>query len=453
MEALKVIVPIYFVVFVLGGFRNIKMFLLLTGIVSLPFRTTYTLIDVGPYIGWTNGINIALSDVSFICLYIYLLITRTRFEGISKRLVVALALFVTSVFLSLVNTTWARVSLFEAMMVVQVFFLYYVVMTAAIETPKELRLVILMLMLSLIVQGAFGTVQYLTGREFDVFKTGTPVTEETPEGLVTRALGTVGKPNGLAMYVTPLILLVTAILMRSRGFYRKLGIVAVSAGGLALLFSFSRGGWLAFAVAFMVLLFGFVRGGYVSTRGAILAFLAAGVVAIIFFPLIQARLISPEGSEAALDRVYLIKIAWNMIKESPILGIGANTFMSVVNTYTRGPELSDVYLHMVHNQYLLVFAETGIVGILAFLWLLIACFKESWACAKSGTGEFSQMIGLSVTAAFIGMLTHMMVDMFASPMCLSLLFVFCSLCSASMKVYAPENLPGIAAGGPVLSAA
>ena len=72
MEALKLVVPIYLLIFILGGFRNIKMFLLLTGIVTMPFRTTYTILDVGPYIGWTNGINISLSDVSFICLFAYL---------------------------------------------------------------------------------------------------------------------------------------------------------------------------------------------------------------------------------------------------------------------------------------------------------------------------------------------------------------------------------------------
>jgi O-antigen ligase len=221
-------------------------------------------------------------------------------------------------------------------------------------------------------------------------------------------------------------------------------------GSLALLFSFSRGGWLAFAVAVVVLLVGLVRGRYVGVRGPVVAFFIATLIAVLFYPQIVARFGSEEGSAAALDRVYLIKIAWNMIKESPIIGVGANTFMSVVTKYARGPELQDIYLHMVHNQYLLVFAETGIVGMAAFLWFLFTCFREAWKCLKSKGSELTQMIGLSVTAAFIGMTIHMMVDMFASRMCLSFLFVLCSLCSASRKVEAAGEAAEVAEEGVVV---
>ena len=46
-------------------------------------------------------------------------------------------LFLGSVLLSTINSTWIRLSFFEAILLVQVFFLYYIVLTAAIETEKE----------------------------------------------------------------------------------------------------------------------------------------------------------------------------------------------------------------------------------------------------------------------------------------------------------------------------
>ncbi len=433
MPALKIILPIYLVLFVLGGFRNIKLFLLLTGIVTMPFRTTYTILDIGPYIGWTNGIVIALSDVSFICLFIYLVVTGKKLGGFSKKLTKPALFFIAALIPSLANSTWVRLSLFEVVLLLQAFFLYYIVLTSAIETERELRLVIMMLMLSLILQGGFGVAQYLTGHDLDVFATGTPVTEESAEGLVTRALGTIGKPNGLAMYLVPLILLFTAMIMRMKGVLRKVGILSISAGGLALIFSFSRGGWMAFAAAFLVLLFMLKKRRYVSARPVFLAIVVAVLVTALFYPQIHDRLVSEEGADAAVDRIYLIKIAWNMIKSSPFIGIGANTFMSVINNYTRGPDLQDIYLHMVHNQYLLVFAETGLVGIIAFLWFLFACFRESWECSH-GRSELSRIIGISAGAGFLAMAAHMMVDMYSSPLCIGLLFVFCSLCAAAKKV-------------------
>lgn len=435
MNALKIILPIYFVLFLLGGFRNIKMFLLLTGIVTMPFRTTYTIMDVGPYTGWTNGINIALSDISFICLFAYLLFTKRPLSGLSGRLVIPVLLMIGSVILSLINSTWIRLSLFEAILLAQVFFLYYVVLTSAIESEKELRFVIMALMISLLVQGSFGILQYLTGYGLDVFVTGTPVTEISEEGVVYRALGTIGKPNGLAMYLVPLILLVTAMLITTEvKRYRGLGTLAAAAGAISLLFSFSRGGWMAFVFAFLILLFTVAKSGRTKAGTTFAAITVVVLMGVVFYPQIHYRLVSEEGAAAAVDRIYLIKIAWNMIKESPIVGVGANTFMSVIGQYQRGAELHDIYLHMVHNQYLLVFAETGVVGMVAFLWFLIACFRESFECVRSRTNELTRAIGLSAGAGFAAMATHMMVDMYSSPLCFGLLFVFCSLCAAARKV-------------------
>lgn len=441
MNALKVILPIYFVLFVLGGFRNIKMFLLLTGIVTMPFRTTYTLIDVGAYTGWTNGIVLSLSDVSFIGLFLYLLLTGRKFQGISRSLVVPVMFMIGSVILSLLNSTWIRLSLFEAVLLAQTFFLYYIVFTSAIETEKELRFVIMALMISLLLQGSLGILQCLTGRELDAFQTGTPTTEFIEGAPVTRALGTIGKPNGLAMYVVPIILLVSAVLMKTKEkFYRPLGWLAVSTGGMALLLSYSRGGWIAFSLALLVLIVVMVRGGYVEARRPFAVLLIVVAVAVVFFPQIHDRLTSDEGAAAATDRIYLIKIAWNMIKESPLVGIGANTFMSVIGQYQRGAELQDIYLHMVHNQYLLVAAETGFVGIIAFLWLLIACFRQALECARSKTSELARTVGLSAAAGFIAMTAHMMVDMYSSPLYLGMLFFFCGLCSAARKVQAGDGV-------------
>ena len=119
---------------------------------------------------------------------------------------------------------------------------------------------------------------------------------------MTRALGTIGKPNGLAMYLVPLILLFVAMTMRMRGIFRKAGILSISAGGLALIFSFSRGGWMAFAAAFLVLLFILLKRRYVGMGAVVLAILATSLAAYLFYPQIHDRLMSEEGAAAAVDR-------------------------------------------------------------------------------------------------------------------------------------------------------
>ena len=73
MKALYIIIPAYLILFLFYGRKNLKGFLLLTGLMTLPFRTTYSVVTVGDVIGWTDGIIVTLSDISFFLLFVYLL--------------------------------------------------------------------------------------------------------------------------------------------------------------------------------------------------------------------------------------------------------------------------------------------------------------------------------------------------------------------------------------------
>jgi hypothetical protein len=70
-------------------------------------------------------------------------------------------------------------------------------------------------------------------------------------------------------------------------------------------------------------------------------------------------------------RIELIKASLQMIKENFWLGVGLNNFIpnlvKVSNTYLNSWELQPV-----HNIFLLVFSETGIIGLYAFCFMLYA---------------------------------------------------------------------------------
>ncbi|MDP3918240.1 MAG: O-antigen ligase family protein [Candidatus Woesebacteria bacterium] len=77
------------------------------------------------------------------------------------------------------------------------------------------------------------------------------------------------------------------------------------------------------------------------------------------------------GQRFVTHRLELIKAAFQMIKENFFFGVGLNNFIpnlvKVSNTYLNSWELQPV-----HNIFLLVFSETGIIGLLAFGYLLLA---------------------------------------------------------------------------------
>ena len=76
------------------------------------------------------------------------------------------------------------------------------------------------------------------------------------------------------------------------------------------------------------------------------------------------------GQRFITHRIELINASLKLIKESFLLGVGLNNFIpnlvKVSNTFVNSWELQPV-----HNIFLLIFSETGIIGISAFLYLVL----------------------------------------------------------------------------------
>jgi O-antigen ligase len=126
---------------------------------------------------------------------------------------------------------------------------------------------------------------------------------------------------------------------------------------------------------------------------------------------IMMRLLgSDEGS--AEGRIPLIKIALHIIADHPLLGAGVNNYAVVMPQYIT-PEFSRDWLYVVHNKYLLVWSETGIGGIAAFLAFLIATLRRAWRCWELGDRVLAPL-ALGLAAGLAGHMFHMLVDVFHS---------------------------------------
>jgi O-antigen ligase len=71
-----------------------------------------------------------------------------------------------------------------------------------------------------------------------------------------------------------------------------------------------------------------------------------------------------------------------MVEAHPWLGIGLNNFVFVIAKYDD-IGVTPRHISPAHNIYFLTVAETGILGLLAFLLLLIGIFAGSWQGLKS----------------------------------------------------------------------
>lgn len=110
------------------------------------------------------------------------------------------------------------------------------------------------------------------------------------------------------------------------------------------------------------------------------------------------------------DRVTIYKRSIEMIKDHPVIGFGANTYMKDYKGYKytvpayRGVETID-YIYA-HNNFLHMAVEVGLAGLAVFLWFIFAVFKEAKSTFSCLKDDYLKVICLSLTACVIAFLVN-----------------------------------------------
>ncbi|MDP2940732.1 MAG: O-antigen ligase family protein, partial [Candidatus Omnitrophota bacterium] len=131
---------------------------------------------------------------------------------------------------------------------------------------------------------------------------------------------------------------------------------------LALILTQSLGGFLSLFAALAV--YFYLRGKPGKKDFLILAALAA--LLIVFFLL--RSLTGKAHTQPAFSSLMRLNYwtgALEIIRSHPLFGVGPGNF--------NLPQA-----RFAHNSYLQIWAETGILGIASFLWLVILIFKATW---------------------------------------------------------------------------
>ncbi|NQV00278.1 MAG: O-antigen ligase family protein [Parcubacteria group bacterium] len=151
---------------------------------------------------------------------------------------------------------------------------------------------------------------------------------------------------------------------------------------LGLLLTFSRSGWLACLVSFIFIILSilFLSSGFrkllvsqfknkFSTISILIVLIILiGITTAIFWPQITSRDIgvNPEDEYSISGRALYNHIARNIIDDNLLLGVGPGLFVNHSGQYlSEGFEWWQ--MQPVHNVYLLIIAEHGILGFSVFI--------------------------------------------------------------------------------------
>jgi putative inorganic carbon (hco3(-)) transporter len=395
------------------------------------------------HIGLSDSFDVQFIDILVLSLIMYRLerwvTQRVEIRFFPYTTIPALAWLGASA-LSGLNASEVDVTLIQVGQMAKLLLLYLVVANS-IEDEVDIKWLMQGLLLGVLFQGLLGSYQSITGHTLGLFFLG-----EQPQLAGVRSFGTIGNSNGYGMFLAATLPVALALLfLEIRRLYKTLAIVVLSAGFLGLIFSLSRGAWLAFIVAFIIILV-FASGrkrfnsqiAFVWGGSMLMALL---IITLSLRTLIINRLTSSEANSAALDRITLAEGAIAMIQDYPILGVGLNNYALWMPKYDPYDYANQGKIVIVHNAFLLVTAETGLVGLAAFLWFLWSLFVQAWRVIKNARNDTVWFAGVAAFSSFTALAVHGMVDydLLANVTVFRVLWLFAAVAAGLSSTTIPER--------------
>ena len=255
---------------------------------------------------------------------------------------------------------------------------------------KRVRIFLCFLLLSALITAISGVVQHYTGRDF--IKGHLIGTQNGVSG--QRISASFNGANGLGAYLLPIIAIVSHLLYASIA--KKHSWIQGAIWGLflallltCLCWTYSRSAWLGYILIMVLMVM-------IDRRKILLAGALFAIFVFIFVPFLhQIRhsclikdsdsVVSDQkenarGLRSSIEelggngRFSFWKKAVSIISTSPVWGTGLNTYGRIIK---NDPDRKSWWY--AHNCYLQLTAETGVIGLAAFLWFLFVLMGNGLA--------------------------------------------------------------------------
>ncbi|MBO0861800.1 MAG: O-antigen ligase family protein [Chloracidobacterium sp.] len=260
--------------------------------------------------------------------------------------------------------------------------------------------------------------------------------EFTDKGLRIEGLvgGMFENPNDLAAALDLLLPFAVALTLVGRGLARLFYLACAAVLAVGVLLTFSRGGFLGLIASGVLLLWKMGRGRRLKTIVC-----AALVCAILFAAMpggYGARLSTILNNEedqtgSAQLRRELLERAATIAINHPVVGVGMGNF-----------HIYSIHEKEAHNSYLEISAELGVIGLIAYLMVILAPLRSLRRIERQTKGMRSKReremywLSVSVQAVFIA---YMVCSFFGSIQYLWHLYYTAAYAVALRRIHAAEE--------------
>jgi O-antigen ligase len=193
--------------------------------------------------------------------------------------------------------------------------------------------------------------------------------------------------------------LALSVALTEKGLLRGLGFFSAAIQALGLVLTYSRGAWVGWAAGMLFMTFSLKK----WTVGVLMILLPA-ILVVSIAPLRErvATLVHPREDFAIDYRLRLMTDALRLGLENPVFGIGygRGRLKAALRLTYKGTVYEGLPIWHAHNVYAGLFAETGLVGLGAFLGLLGQTFIIAWR-RKQSEDTKNSLVALGLAAAWV----------------------------------------------------
>jgi O-antigen ligase len=257
-------------------------------------------------------------------------------------------------------------------------------------------------------QSSIGGIFYFLGER--AFNAQTPgIANASINGqLFLRPYATFSHPNVLAGFVVIAMLYLLLFFKNKMQIYLLAGIFL---GTMSLLLTLSRTAIFLWII-YLIVLFGisFVK-KYKNRFSNPKLFVGTTIILVLIIFLyfifqnsflLQRFSLTKISDESLVQRKELISQSFLMIEKNPVFGVGINNFFNNLNF--SNVQLKTSLVQPVHNIFLLVFSETGLIGLIFFVYL---SYKTTIVIIhRSSKRERKYLLLLVSSIIFLGFFDH-----------------------------------------------
>jgi len=241
------------------------------------------------------------------------------------------------------------------------------VIRRSVDSKKLLYIIVNSIITVAFFVSVYGLYQKLTGQAATTWQDS-----DMFENISGRIYATFGNPNVFGEYLLITIPVTFAALVKTTNKNRKfMYFMSFALQLVCMVLTYSRGCWIGIMLSMGLMLF--MNGKKILS----VCVLGIGLLPFIVPDAIIERLLSigNTADSSTSYRVYIWQGTINMLKDFWVtgIGIGEQAFRSVYPIYS----LNTIIAPHSHNLYLHVICEMGIVGVIAFVGIIINFFRNS----------------------------------------------------------------------------